>query len=50
MLKKLADPNEEFVGPTARYQLETGKMRVFSSRAEVPVDFVSYEEYLASKS
>lgn len=49
VLKRLVNPDAEFSGPTARYSLESGEMRVFHSKSDVPVGFVSYDEYLATQ-
>lgn len=48
-LSKVADDNPDFTGPTARYQRDTGQMRVFTSKKDVPADYVPYAEYLATK-
>lgn len=50
VLNKVVDEDAlDFQGPTARYSLDTGEMRVFQSKREVPVGYVPYEEYLAKK-
>lgn len=34
-----------FAGPTARYQRDTGEMRIFTHPDEVPEDFISADDF-----
>jgi len=48
-LSKAAKGGDEFSGPTARYHRETGEMRVFSRASEVPVEYITADEFFIKK-